>query len=363
MNEPLAFATLILVGIFLLLALRKFNVLKTEINFFKWISLKFEGETGNTSSKPVDRSKPSPEHAQLLTTYVDFSKQPLSVEIQTRSFQILREVSNTGYWRVFLVQQPDETTYLLKQRPKQNLIPGLDYSKINLDPIRFAIPISVWEDKQSVYEALPYREGWSLAEIVQLNNGGIGGQLIESWTLELLELLNGLHTHVPPIIHRDLKPENILVTPGTLQLVLLDLASAVFFKPNSAYDSLGTIGYAPPEQVEKKPVPASDLYALAATLFRMNSGINPPTYFDRRRGKAKFYLAKVDTRVALFYPHIASVSVDERPDSAEAAIQRWRSCTPNTFKDTEILKSIKLPNGEEIPQTLSLGGGPTSVSV
>jgi serine/threonine-protein kinase len=138
------------------------------------------------------------------------------------------------------VQQHDGLTFLLKQKPKNSDFQKLNYSAINLDSSKFAIPISVWEDERFLYEALSYREGWSLAEIIHFNEGGIGGQLIESWTFELLKLLEMLHTHNPPLIYRDLKPDNILVTPNKFQLVLLDLASVAVFSPDLKYDTIGT---------------------------------------------------------------------------------------------------------------------------
>lgn len=311
----------------------------------------------------LDRFKPSSfKRSKPSTPRGDFTKPLPKIQAQMQDLQIVRRVSETGLSSVFVAQRPNGDTFLLKQRSKR-LVCGLNYSKVKLDLARFAIPEAVWQDDQFIYEVIPYREGWSLAEIVELNEGGIGGQLIKSWAFELLELLEALHTHKPPIIHRDLKPENVLVIPGTLRLVLLDLTSAVIFEPGSTYDPLGTDGYVPPEQVQEKPTPASDLYALAATLFKMNSGIDPPGYFDRERGKANLSLVKVDTRVARFFPFIAKVNPAERPENAQVAVQIWHKCTPGTFSGWETLKPIKLPSGDEIPQQLWIGGGSTSVSI
>ncbi|QIZ70546.1 serine/threonine protein kinase [Oxynema aestuarii] len=93
---------------------------------------------------------------------------------------------------------------------------------------------------------------------------------------ELLDILIYLHHLNPPVLHRDLKPSNLLVD-DSWQVYLVDFG-AVQDKSaieGSTFTVVGTYGYAPMEQFGGRTVPASDLYALGATLIHLLSGIAP----------------------------------------------------------------------------------------
>lgn len=96
---------------------------------------------------------------------------------------------------------------------------------------------------------------------------------------ELLQLLNYLHTRVPPVIHRDIKPSNILLgdrsgnSPGAVYLV--DFGSVQTSASYGTRTIVGSYGYMPPEQFSGEAEPASDLYALGATIIYLASGQHP----------------------------------------------------------------------------------------
>ncbi|BAU11773.1 serine/threonine protein kinase [Leptolyngbya sp. NIES-3755] len=96
---------------------------------------------------------------------------------------------------------------------------------------------------------------------------------------DLLAILNYLHSRQPPVVHRDLKPSNILLGnrtgnhPG--QIYLIDFGSVQTALHYGTRTIVGTYGYMPPEQFGGQTVPASDLYALGATLICLATGQNP----------------------------------------------------------------------------------------
>jgi serine/threonine protein kinase len=84
---------------------------------------------------------------------------------------------------------------------------------------------------------------------------------------QLLNILIYLHELSPPVLHRDIKPSNIIWGKNN-QVYLVDFG-AVQEKAKAegaTFTVVGTGGYAPPEQLWGRAVPASDLYALGATL-------------------------------------------------------------------------------------------------
>jgi serine/threonine protein kinase len=85
------------------------------------------------------------------------------------------------------------------------------------------------------------------------------------------------YAHNQKLIHRDIKPENILLGRDN-QLLLSDFGIAVVVRNSlsqSTQEVVGTVAYMAPEQVEGKPRPASDQYALAILTYEWLSGERP----------------------------------------------------------------------------------------
>lgn len=128
-------------------------------------------------------------------------------------------------------------------------------------------------DDVQFYLVQEYVDGKSLAQKL-----AEGAQFTEREVaeigLEVLNILNYLHSFTPPIIHRDIKPSNIIVTPEG-RVVLIDFG-AVREKICADYSTIGggstivgTYGYMPFEQFEGRAVPASDIYSLGMTLITL----------------------------------------------------------------------------------------------
>jgi serine/threonine protein kinase len=107
------------------------------------------------------------------------------------------------------------------------------------------------------------------------------------WADQLLDALDYLHTQQPPIIHRDIKPQNLKLAARD-QIILLDFGlakgSAAGMSQASATGSIFgyTPTYAPLEQVHGAGTdPRSDLYSLAATLYHLLTGTEPPDALAR----------------------------------------------------------------------------------
>ena len=90
--------------------------------------------------------------------------------------------------------------------------------------------------------------------------------------LTILEYLHGLS---PPVIHRDIKPANLMLDPqGKLHLVDFGgVRQAVRDgREGGSTTMTGTFGYMAPEQLHGESSPATDLYALGATIVALHGG-------------------------------------------------------------------------------------------
>ena len=138
---------------------------------------------------------------------------------------------------------------------------------------------------------------------------------------QLLGILAYLHTLEPPMVHRDIKPSN-LILDATGQVWLVDFGGVQTLLPSETGGStvVGTSGYMPPEQLMGRASPASDLYAVGATLAHILSHVHPS---DMELEKMRLrYQPHVDISArthrlldALLDPH-----VEERPADARQAL-------------------------------------------
>jgi eukaryotic-like serine/threonine-protein kinase len=145
-----------------------------------------------------------------------------------------------------------------------------------------------FEWHQRLYLVMDFVDGENLEQkLVRLAGRPFSEEQSLRWIMPVCEVLQYLHTRVPPILHRDVKPSNIIVTPGG-HVVLVDLGIAKAHLPGANLTSTfvrkaGTEGYAPPEQYSAtgQAGPWSDVYSLGATLYQLLTGRVPPTAVER----------------------------------------------------------------------------------
>jgi serine/threonine protein kinase len=137
---------------------------------------------------------------------------------------------------------------------------------------------------------MPHNQGFALVQnyiaaksLEQHLQGGETFSEVEVRELAkvLLEILIYLHKRHPPVLHRDIKPSNILIDDrsensiGKVYLVDFGSVQTLSAQIGATITIVGTYGYMPPEQFGGRAVPASDLYALGATMIHLITGIHP----------------------------------------------------------------------------------------
>lgn len=99
--------------------------------------------------------------------------------------------------------------------------------------------------------------------------------------LQTLEILDYLHNLNPPVIHRDLKPANLMLnSEGRIVLIDFGAVREAVTADGVGSTIVGTFGYMPPEQYAGQSTPATDLFALGATLVQLITRQAPGELFE-----------------------------------------------------------------------------------
>ena len=132
-------------------------------------------------------------------------------------------------------------------------------------------------DDQTLWFGLvqEYIPGESLKEQLVLGKQFTQKQ-VRKIAVEILNILMHLHELNPTVLHRDIKPSNLIWgEENHIYLVDFGAVQDKAAREGVTFTVVGTYGYAPMEQFGGRAVPASDLYALGATLIHLLTGIAP----------------------------------------------------------------------------------------
>jgi serine/threonine protein kinase len=193
-----------------------------------------------------------------------------------------------------------------------------------------AIPLvhDTFSEGQRHYLVMDFVEGRSLEEVL-LDEGhpGLPEERVAGWAEQVLDVLSYLHGRPDPLIFRDLKPANLMLTPGG-HIRLIDFGIARVFTQQAQGTAIGTPGYAPPEQYQGLAEPASDLYALGATMHHLLTGRDPrknrPFDFPPVRSLAP----EISQPVALAIDRSLAVDPRARPGTAGDMRRLLRGTSP-----------------------------------
>lgn len=147
--------------------------------------------------------------------------------------------------------------------------------------------VSDWFTEEALghFLVMEYIPGDDLETQIIAHGTGFPVEIVREWARDLIDVLTYLHGRPSPIIHRDIKPRNLKLSADG-RIVLLDFGLAkgdlagltIPLASRAGY----TAEYSPLEQIRGVGTDArSDLYALAATLYRLLSGELPADALTR----------------------------------------------------------------------------------
>jgi formylglycine-generating enzyme required for sulfatase activity len=298
-------------------------------------------------------------------------------------YEIIRPIGQGGMGTVYLAKdQRLGNTVALKESifNDEKMLAAFEHEARLLAGLRHpALPkvSDHFSEGESKFLVMDYIAGNDLGEILdkrKLRLEPIGKAKpfevdeVIGWAEQLLDALDYLHTRQSPIVHRDIKPQNLKLAERN-QIILLDfgLAKGSAIQMTRAVTSKSIFGYtpayAPIEQIQGSGTdPRSDLYSLAATLYHLVTGIEPPDALHRANAflggeKDPLQLAnEVNPRVTPKVAAVLSVAMSQhrnlRPESARAMLKLLReakNATHVTGQRTSVEPPTVLMNPPEPP--------------
>jgi serine/threonine-protein kinase len=143
--------------------------------------------------------------------------------------------------------------------------------------------LDYFEVDEQFYLIQEFVQGLNLQQEVR-QQGPFNEEKVRYFLQEILPVLD--YIHASRVIHRDIKPANIIRREIDNKLVLIDFgavkneintiaAANVESRTALTAFAIGTLGFAPPEQLSMRPVFASDIYAVGVTAVYLLTGKSP----------------------------------------------------------------------------------------
>ena len=187
----------------------------------------------------------------------------------------------------------------------------------------------VFDENETTYLVMALLEGPTLLEQIEAHGPMQPRRALEHFE-KLADALSAIHR--AGFLHLDVKPENVILVNDAPILVDFDLLIErekpdFNTQPLSLSTQIGTPGYAPLEQYAQhaKLSPATDVYALGATLYHLLTGAAPLSAVDRAAGVALAPLAQsqpeLDAQLKIAIESALQLDAAKRPQSVPELLQ------------------------------------------
>ena len=225
--------------------------------------------------------------------------------------------------------------------------------------------MNFFRENGTAYMVMDYLDGENLAEYL-VRVGKLTGPDAVALFLPLIDGLS--HMHAKNVLHRDIKPSNIYLTHEG-QAILLDFGSArqMLRERSNSLTAVVTPGFAPWEQYHRKgnQGPWTDVYACAATLYFMLTGVVPPDGGERAisddMAPIEILVPNLDPSISCAVSQALTIKIEDRTQTTEDFIQLLMQGKVITDSQNQDDKSIHISERiNSLPQKVNLSTSPSS---
>ena len=179
-----------------------------------------------------------------------------------------------------------------------------------------------FEENETAYIVMEYLDGCNMREYMAATNSLPTMEMLRKMIDTVCDVL--VQVHSVGLIHRDISPDNIFMClNGTFKLIDFGSVKQGMSDSNLSSTVILKHGYAPIEQYTKsgKVGPWTDIYALAATIYMLSTGVMPQESVERMSEDEIEDICKLNSAVPRSFGNAVmkalSVQIKDRYQSVE----------------------------------------------
>jgi len=257
----------------------------------------------------------------------------LGQQLQDGKYTIEKKLGHGGFGITYLAKDKKDNSFVIKTLLKEPEADSDDFDKFLQDFINEAIKLAKCSHHPhivKVYECIKEGDIWGMVmEYIEGEELGNLGILSEFQALEYIQQIGEALTvvHQNGLLHRDVTPKNILVRNNKSEAVLIDFGIAREFSPNltQTHTAYKTAFYAPIEQYNERAKRGAftDVYALAATLYKVLTGKEPESAISRMMGEPLAPPNKLNPNISDRVHKAILKGLELQSENRPQSVQEW----------------------------------------
>ena len=262
-----------------------------------------------------------------------------------QSPKVMVKTDSLNKYKTYMSEYAELNKSLSRMRTLSHLVPAID----------------MFAENNTMYVISKYVEGITLKKFLQGNGDRLSWEQIKKIFPPIFTTLSLIHNS--GIIHGGICPDNIIVTPkGELKLIGFSISATRV--ENSDLSSELHPGYAAPEQYNSLDWLGTwtDVYAIAAVLYRMLTGVLPPNASSRRQADNIIDLKQMHIDIPQNVSRVIMQALRVNPETRiqtitelvtklfeqpEYVVEHKKGATQTIHVDTEHLKNSYIEDEED----------------